>query len=189
MFPRVQQAATDYHQVAHSDGEPVTSVKIPGHVLHAQQEPVLDAVHVDEGRQRPAVSRQRLTNVVAARIRCVDAAPSHELGAPRDIGIFAISEEIVVEKLAVDRDIVDHLAPVEGGRRSGSENILVLAIMAVVFFEASAVKMSQVGSEVDPGGIDYRFGRKVEAGGHGQQLAADSTGTGIDLAGIVPGPG
>ena len=107
-----------------------------------------------------------------------------QLGAPRDIGIFSVDEEIGIEEFAVERDVFDHGAPVEGGGGGGSEDVFVLQVVAVVYFLAAAVEVAQHGVEVDAGGIDHGLFGDLEVGTHGQQLAADRADVGIELSGI-----
>src|SRR5260370_42308989 len=97
-------------------------------------------MHVNHGRQRAPVSGQNVAHVIATRVRRVDAAPSQKLGAPGDIGVFAVDEKVGIEKFVSNRDIVYHLAAIESGRGGGAEDVFVLPIMAVGHFLASAVE-------------------------------------------------
>src|SRR6267143_551225 len=83
-----------------------------------------------------------------------DATPAHQLRAPGDVGVLAIDKEVGVEKFAVERNALDHLAPVQRRRRRSSEYILVLQVMAVVHFLAATVEVAQHRVEVNAGGID-----------------------------------
>src|SRR5579872_1288228 len=104
---------------------------------------------------------------------CVDAAPAEQLRAPRHVCVLTVYEKIGVEKLIANRDILDHLAPVQRRGRSGSEHILVIQIMAVVNFLAAAVQMPQLGREINARGIDELLFRQIEARQNGEQLTTD----------------
>src|SRR6266851_4331833 len=120
--------------------------------------------------------------MIASRQWSVDAAPAHQLGAPSYVGVFAVDEEIGVEELAIERNVLDHLAAVKRRGCRRAEDILVLQIVSVVHFLTAAVEMPQHRIEVNPGGIDQGPRGDIESCGHGQQLTADRADLGIYLA-------
>src|SRR5687768_441373 len=111
-------------------------------------------MHIDHAGKCPPISRQHVSDVIAARMRRIDALPAEELSPPRYVGIFAVYKKIGVEKLSVNRDVLDHFPPVQSGRRGGAEDILVLQEVTVVNLLAPSIEMAQHGSEVDAGRID-----------------------------------
>ena len=70
-------------------------------------------------------------------------------------------------------DVVDHRPAVQRSGSRRAEYILVVQVMAVVYFLAATVQVAQHRSEVDAGRIDQRLFREIERRLHGQQLAAD----------------
>src|SRR5579872_1319987 len=111
--------------------------------------------------------------MIALGVGRVEAFPAHQLRAPGNVSVLAVNEEIGIEELAGDRDVFDHLAPVERGGGGGAEDVFVVAKMAIIHLETAAVEMPEVRGEIDAGGIDQRLLGEVEAGGHGEEFAAD----------------
>ena len=66
------------------------------------------------GRYRSAIVGCYRPHVVRYGGRRIDAAPTHELSAPRHVRIFAVYEKIRVEKVTLHGNIVNHLATKEG---------------------------------------------------------------------------
>ena len=110
--------------------------------------------------------------------------PAHELGAPGDIGVLAVDEEIGIEELAVDGDVVDHGAAVEGRGGGGAEDVFALEVVAVIELAAAAIEVAEIGGEVDAGGIDARFGVDVEIRAHHEEFAADGADAVVEAAGL-----
>ena len=123
--------------------------------------------------------------MIATCMRRVHAAPPQQLRPPRYVGIFSVDEEIRIEELVIYRDVFDHLAPVQRGRRGGAKNIFVIAETSVIPLEAAAIQVAKIGSEINAGGIDRRL--EVEGGLHGHELAADGTDPWVHAAGIHEG--
>src|ERR1700693_1788816 len=110
--------------------------------------------------------------MVATRQGSIDAPPAQQLGAPGDVSVFAVNEKVGIEKLAVDRNVIDHLTAVQCGGGRGSEHVLKIRVMAVVHLLAAPVQVPQHGCEVDAGGIDELLFGKVERSLNGQEFAA-----------------
>jgi len=180
----VEEAAGGDDEIAGGDGEPVAFVEIGSHILEPQEEAVLDRVHIDLFGEGAAVAGEDGADVVAAGVGGIEAAPAEELGAPGDVGVFAVDEEVGIEELAVDGDVVDHFAGVEGGGGGGAEDVLALEEVAVVDFAGAAVEVAEVGGEVDAGGVDAGLVLDVEVGAHDEEFAADGADAVIQAGGL-----
>src|SRR3954469_17291842 len=130
-------------------------------------------MHVDGGGHRFSVRGQDASNVIGDRFGQVKASPSKQLGSPCNVGIFAISKEVSVEKLSLERDVIDHLSPVQGGCSGRSEDILGLVVTAIVGLLTASVEVAQVRSKEDSSGVYNRHFRNPEVIAHRQQFAAD----------------
>src|SRR5438477_9668765 len=102
--------------------------------------------------------------MIAARVGRIDAAPAEQLRPPGDIGVLAVHKEIWIEKLTVDRDVVDHAPAVQRSRGGCSEHVFMLQIMTVVDLLAAPVQMPEHGREINSGGIDEWFIGEIEGG-------------------------
>ena len=122
--------------------------------------------------------------MVTASEGSVYAAPAHQLRAPGHVRVLAVHKKVGVEKLAVERDILDHLTAIESRGRGGSEHKLVLQVMSVVDFLTAAVEVTQHRIEVNTGGVHQGPRGDVEGRGHGQQLSAHRADLGIDMTRI-----
>ena len=89
--------------------------------------------------------------MIGDRLRVVQAFPAKKLGTPSEVGIFAISEKISVEKLSTDGDIVQHAAAVKTSGAGAAENVFKLFVLSMVGELAAAVEVAEVGSEEDAG--------------------------------------
>ena len=133
-------------------------------------------MHVDLGRKLVAHAGAQAAHVVRRRARVEDALPAQQLGAPGDIGILAVGEELGVEELPIHRHVGDHLAPVAGRRGGGAEHVLVPAVVSVVGLHAAAILVAQHGREEHARGIEPLDSLDIEAGVGQQELAADRAG-------------
>src|SRR5947209_20633694 len=106
-------------------------------------------MHIYEWRQRCPVLRQHSPDVPGNSKRIVQAFPTKQLRSPGHICIFAVGKEIGVKEFAINRNIVDHLTPVQAGGSSAAEHVLAAIILPFIRSAASAVEMSQVGGHVN----------------------------------------
>ena len=177
---RLPHERAGHHQrVAPEHRGPAAARDAPGQVLDAHQEAVLHRVHVDVGREGAAVFRVTVAHVAADRVRRIDASPPEELGAPGDVGVLAVDEEIGVEEAAVDRDVLDHRAAVEGGGGARAEHVLDALGVGGVRLPPAAVEVAHGRREKDAGGVDAGFGQRLEAVADREQLAADRARSGV----------
>ena len=122
--------------------------------------------------------------MIPERMRRIQASPAKQLRSPGDIGVLAIDEEIRIEELALNADVVDHLAAIERGGRRRAEHILVNPVMPVIDFLAAAVQVAHHRREVDSRGIDQRLLGQFHGRLNRQQLAANRADPRVHLAGI-----
>src|SRR5579862_4432399 len=95
-----------------------------------------------------------------------ETPPAKQLRPPGHVGVLAIREKIRVEELAALRNIVDHLAPVQGRRGAGAENVRRPPELLAVQLAPPAIEVPHARGEVDP--------RRVDAGSLGRfKVAAD----------------
>ena len=83
----------------------------------------------------------------------IQALPAQQLCPPAQIRILAVSKEIFVKKLAIDRHILDHLPAVGGGRPRRSKNVLGRIKLSLVDFLRPPIEVPQIAHEVDARGI------------------------------------
>src|ERR1035441_2320868 len=111
--PYLQQTSGHYRQVANRHGQPAMPVEPGRRILNTHQETILHRVHIDGRGDGSPLSGYHAAHVPTHRRRCVDTSPAEQLRPPGHVGILAVGEEIRVEEVAVNGDVVDHLAPVQ----------------------------------------------------------------------------
>ena len=75
----------------------------------------------------------------------IKALPSQQLRTPRQIGVLTIGEEMLVEKLSLDRDILDHFVAIQRGSAGRSEDIFRCFKLSLIQFFSAPIEMTKVG--------------------------------------------
>lgn len=181
-FP--EEAAAENRKIAEGDVEPVLAVDTTGDVFDAHQEAVLDRVHVQAGGQVAPHGGGYAADMEGAGFGDIEATPAEQLGAPGDVGIFAVGEEGRVKEFAVDGNVVNHGAAVEGGGAGSAKDILTGVVAPVVGFVPAAIEVAEGTGHNDTGGIEQRLGKRFEAGTNGEELAAGGADAGVARGGF-----
>src|SRR5216683_7844097 len=105
---------------------------------------------VDFGRQFASTLRRDSSHMPSNCLRSIQAPPTHQLGAPGQIRVLAIGEELLIEKFSVYRNIIDHAPTIKGGCSGCAKNVLHLFKLPMVRLTGTAIKMTQVGQEINP---------------------------------------
>ena len=111
----------------------------------------------------------------------VQAAPTHQLCAPGKVRVLAIGEEFHVEKFAIERNILHHLAAEKGGSSGRAKYVFHSIVLSAIFDLAAAIEMTQVAAEIHARGINDAAELLIGAGPPSQQLAAHRAEPGIRL--------
>src|SRR4029453_4597713 len=120
--PFPEEASGDHREVATDAADAAATPDRHVGVLDPHQETISDGSAVDLRGKRAAALRNDPADVLADRLRHVERVPPEELRSPGDVGVLAIGKEALVEELAVDRDVGDHVVAVERGGRARSED-------------------------------------------------------------------
>ena len=134
-------------------------------------------------RQLGTVVGQNTAHMIRHGSGNIKTFPAEQLGAPGDVGIFAIGEEVVVEEFAAKRNVVDHLAAVEAGGSGRAKYKFCLFVLRLIRFKATAIEVAHVGCDIDSGGIEDRRFDRFEIGSHGEEFAANAANGSIGLGG------
>src|SRR5262249_33923827 len=169
----VQQAPSDYEEIARGRGDPVSAIDICRHILDPHQEAVLYRMHLEDRRYGPPGSGPDASDMVGNGCGGVETAPSQQLCAPRHVRIFAVGEEIRIKEAVFGRNIGNHFAPVQGCGGAGAEDVLGLRETVIVWLVPAAVEVPHSRSEVNACGVNSRLIRDCEIAPDAQQFAAD----------------
>src|SRR5262245_7360536 len=110
---------------------------------------------VDVKRQLRKSGGCDATDVPSHGAWIVKALPTHELGPPRHIRILSVCKKVLVEKLTLYRDVVNHAPAVQDGGACGPEHKGRHIVLSAIHFFCAAVKMAQVSEKVDPRRVDH----------------------------------
>src|SRR2546423_12014223 len=99
----------------------------------------------------------------------VQAAPTHQLGAPGKVRVLAIGEELHVEELAIERNILHHLAAEQSSSSGRAEYVFDAIVLSAIFDLAAAIEMTQVAAEIHARGINDAAELLIGAGPPSQQ--------------------
>src|SRR3954466_2884234 len=113
----------------------------------------------------------------------IQTVPPHQLRPPSDVGIFAVREKVFVEKLACNRNVIDHRTAIQCSCSRRSKNEFASVVLPCIFDATATVKMAKVGTKIHSSRInDVRKGLRSSRLPT-QQLAADRA----DVMAIVNG--
>src|ERR1700736_3016190 len=104
---------------------------------------------VDFGRKFASALRRDSSHMPSNSLGSIQASPPHQLGAPGQIRVLAISEELLAKKFPVYRDVIDHASTVKGRGSGCTKDVLHLLKLPVVRLTSPAIQMTQIRQEID----------------------------------------
>src|SRR5437867_5772374 len=88
---------------------------------------------------------------------CIPTPPAEQLRAPRQVDVFLVCEEALVEIVAVDLDVVQHRAAIERGRAVHAEDLTALLILTRVRLAVSTQVLATFAIHEQAGAVDGRL--------------------------------
>ena len=98
--------------------------------------------------------------------------------APGQVRVFAVGEEVLIEKFAAHRNIFHHGPTIKRGRSRRAKDVFPPLVLPAIHFVAPAIQMAEIAKEIDSRRIDHVAALVAGAGLPPQQLAAQ----GADLS-------
>src|SRR5712691_4031351 len=145
-----KQTISNHLQIPESNRQKISGIKRKRDVLGTHQEAILDGMPVDFGRKLAATLRGDSPHMPCNCLRGIHAPPPRYLGPPGQVRVLAVGKELLVEKFSVHRNIVDHAPTVKGSCPGCAKDVLHLFKLPMVRLTGPAIKMTQVGQEINP---------------------------------------